>query len=63
MDSKEDLEDLPNKIDSLIESYEKEIQMVMGLLEDIEATDDKSRVIYETMLREKTMFLGVLKNL
>lgn len=54
---------LPHKIKTLIVSYEKEIEMVKGLLEDIEASDDKSRVIYETMLREKTMFLGVLKNL
>ena len=59
MDSKEDI----NKINSLIVSYEKEIEMVKGLLDDFEVSDDKSRIICETMLREKTMFLEVLKNL
>lgn len=54
---------LPYKINTLIVSYEKEIEMVAGLIDDIGDTDDRSRVIYETMLREKTMFLQVLKNL
>jgi hypothetical protein len=54
---------LPHRINTLIVSYEKEIDMVAGLIDDIGDTDDRSRVIYETMLREKTMFLQVLKNL
>lgn len=51
------------KIKKLIESYEKEIEMVAGIINDIGDTDDRSRVIYETMLREKSMFLEVLKNI
>lgn len=57
------IDELGEKIAELIDSYEKEIQMVNGLLEDTGEFDEKSRVICETMLREKTMFLAVLKNL
>jgi hypothetical protein len=54
---------LPHKIKSLIVSYEKEIEFCTDILNDLEVDDDKSKVIYETMLREKSMFLQVLKNL
>jgi hypothetical protein len=50
------------KIKLLISSYEKEINFCRRMLKDIE-DDEKSRIIYETMLREKTMFLQVLKNI
>jgi hypothetical protein len=50
------------KIKLLVSSYEKEIDFCKRLLEDIE-DDEKSRIIYETMLREKTMFIQVLKNI
>jgi len=53
---------LPHRIQTLITSYEKEIAFCRDMLADLE-DDEKSTLIYETMLREKTMFLGVLKNL
>ena len=54
---------LPSRIKILIASYEKEVEFCAGILNDLDADDEKSKVIYETMLREKTMFLEVLKNL
>ena len=51
------------KIKLLIDSYGKEINFCNRMLEDIDDDDEKSRIIYETMLHEKTMFIQVLKNI
>lgn len=51
------------KIRSLISSYEGEIAFCEGILKDLEVEDVRDRLIYETMLREKSMFLSVLKSL
>ncbi len=51
------------KIKLLIASYEKEIDFCKRLLEDIEEDDEKTRIVCETMLREKIMFIQVLKNI
>ena len=55
--------DTEDKIKSLISSYEGEIAFCEGILKDLEINEDRERLIYETMLREKSMFLGVLKAL
>ena len=54
---------IEDKIKSLISSYEGEIAFCEGLLKDLEINDNPERLIYETMLREKIMFLSVLKAL